>query len=831
MKQKSRRWLVASVATAIVVTLIVVQLDNQKIYQALQNRLAQTGIQLIADHVSLSPMHMGSIRLDGAHIQTNAFSIDAERLFIDLDLAALLTGKALPQALYIQIADVNIKHSQHTKWLKLIANEGLKLKRIDISQSEIHFEKQHLTLEQVNLDIRDIGKNKNPRMELRAHIGAGRLDAHGYLHLKRGKITRGFSRLKLQDVPLEFLAHGTTLETLNGSITTHLNQDKTWQSFGHIALQAEHKNKVELRGKIIGSEQQLFEVSDMILSIKKAGSLQLSGACETIDSCHIDLNSQKLKSHPILSLWGNEVAAYEQKNNNTFQSINIENSWQNGELSSQGQVTWKSLEYVLPAAADGDNNSIKLDAGNFIYSGLTRDIYGHWALNQAEIQTANEEPSLSLEQATLSVGKLQLPLQLHQSKLWLPLLKLGGYSQKKAVAIQGHGLVTGNFEITLLQEKIQHISFDIDATNAEIQWHQALKPADVKLWCSGSVLWEKSSQKVEQALLSLHLGDAYAAIHRQGSIWQAQDLDVNFDQINEAGVLFPEAIRGWHGAIQGSFNFDKNEKNLQQSDVTLSNFGFKNHNISGTIKRVGRSWQNSQLDWVFGKNNASISTDKAGAISITASTMDTNGLALLQYLPLGSKGRFRAQSLALPFGTLKDTTATFTTLKQGVDLKHFKSTFYEGALRAKEVNISMHDHAFNITANMQVGGIHLNKWNWLHKQFQTHLEGTVYATLNLNTFFGSNNTSQLLNWSGDGDVVIYNGRWLLKNKNIEADQFNLSLRKRQKFTGKFKIKSGEKSGRGHILIDENQQVSGQLSWKKEIWKLEKTWPNIEYNSN
>lgn len=831
MKQRSRRWLLASVATAIVVTLIVVQLDNQKIYQALQTRLAQTGIQLIADHVSLSPMHMGSIRLDGAHIQTNAFSIDAERLFIDLDLAALLTGKALPQALYIQIADVNIKHSQHTKWLKLIANEGLKLKRIDISQSEIHFEKQHLTLEQVNLDIRDIGENKNPRMELRAHIGAGRLDAHGYLHLKRGKITRGFSRLKLQDVPLEFLAHGTTLETLNGSITTHLNQDKTWQSFGHIALQAEHKNKVELRGKIIGSEQQLFEVSDMILSIKKAGSLQLSGACETLDSCQIDLNSQKLKSHPILSLWSNEVAAYEQKNNNTFQSINIENSWQNGELSSQGQVIWKSLEYVLPAAADGDNNSIKLDAGNFIYSGLTRDIYGHWALNQAEIQTANEEPSLSLEQATLSAGKLQLPLQLHQSKLWLPLLKLGGYSQKKAVAIQGHGLVTGNFEVTLLQKKIQHISFDIDATNAEIQWHQALKPADVKLWYSGSVLWEKSSQKVEQALLSLHLGDAYAAIHRQGSIWQAQDLDVNFDQINEAGVLFPEAIRGWHGTIQGSFNFDENKKSLQQSDVTLSNFGFKDHNINGTIKRADRSWQNSLLDWEFGKNNASISTEKAGAISITASTMDTNGLTLLQYLPLGSKGRFRAQSLALPFGTLKDTTATFTTLKQGVDLKHFKSTFYEGALRAKEVNISMLDHVFNITANIQVGGIHLNKWNWLHKQFQTHLEGTVYATLNLNTFFDSNNTSQLLNWSGDGDVVIYNGRWLLNNKNIEAAQFNLSLRKRQKFTGKFKMKSGEESGSGHILIDENQQVSGQLSWKKEVLKLEKTWPNIEYNSN
>ncbi|MDQ7004414.1 MAG: hypothetical protein Q9N67_05690, partial [Ghiorsea sp.] len=55
---------------------------------------------------------------------------------------------------------------------------------------EIHFDQHHLTLEDVALDIRNIGKNKNPRIELQAHIGSGRIDAHGYLNLKQGRFIK-----------------------------------------------------------------------------------------------------------------------------------------------------------------------------------------------------------------------------------------------------------------------------------------------------------------------------------------------------------------------------------------------------------------------------------------------------------------------------------------------------------------------------------------------------------------------------------------------------------------------------------------------------------------
>ncbi|MDQ6978329.1 MAG: hypothetical protein Q9M75_09450, partial [Ghiorsea sp.] len=167
MKESSRRWILASVVAALILSLTFTNIDENKIYNALKSQLAQTGVIFNAKSLTLSPMYMGSINLNDVNIQTHAFTLHAEQISIDLNLAALLTGKALPQALYIRFADINILKTEKDTWLNLIKSESFKLKRIDISQSEIHFEQQHLTLEQTNLDIRDIGKNKSPRAELR----------------------------------------------------------------------------------------------------------------------------------------------------------------------------------------------------------------------------------------------------------------------------------------------------------------------------------------------------------------------------------------------------------------------------------------------------------------------------------------------------------------------------------------------------------------------------------------------------------------------------------------------------------------------------------------
>jgi len=109
MKQRQlRTWFITSAAAVLALALGISQLDSNKIYHQLQSSLAASGIQLQADNLSLSLMYTGSIRLDNVHIQSDTFEADAQRLFIDLNLAALLTGEAVPQAIYLQFSDINI---------------------------------------------------------------------------------------------------------------------------------------------------------------------------------------------------------------------------------------------------------------------------------------------------------------------------------------------------------------------------------------------------------------------------------------------------------------------------------------------------------------------------------------------------------------------------------------------------------------------------------------------------------------------------------------------------------------------------------------------------
>ncbi|MDX8386947.1 MAG: hypothetical protein R8M46_00230 [Ghiorsea sp.] len=826
MKTQSRRWIYASVAAIFLFTLIITQLDNQKLYSTLQSQLTQSGVTLTAENISLSLMYTGSIRLDHAQIQTSSFNLQAERIFIDLDLAALLTGKALPRALYIQLADINIHKTQQEGWLEFINHESFKLKRINISQSEIHLEEQHITLEQVNLDVRDIGKNKNPRVELQAHIGEGRLDAHGYLRLKRGEITRGFGRLKIYDVPLTFFDHGTSLETLHGSVTAHLNKDKSWQSFGHLSVQSEQQDTLELRGKIGGNDGEFITIDDMILSMKESGVAQISGGCAEASSCQISLDSKSIKLSSLSSLFKSHTA-FLQPLNNELQDIHIQSTWDKGVLTNQGSFAWSALQYQpTQKQANSDKAAvIQLDLGKATFSGLTRNETDIWALNHANFSTLKDTQEITLKQAAYSGGELELTLELNNTPLWLPLGNLALISQGLKPEISGQGMLNGQLALALNQDKQIDTAFNINASDAEILWKEVLKPQGIKLVVQGDATWNQTVTP-SLAKVDIQLADAYANIHLQPNKLSFENTSVDVQSLIAQNIVLPSALQTWHGAIQGDVSINLESKIIETANARLEDFGSGQHFFSGQLLKNHNSWHTTQLEWLFNKNKASINTTKFGTVNLVAETLDTEGLAYLLQAPYTLKGRFINESLSLPFGTIKNVFTYYQKRPQQISFENFKGTLYEGTLRAKNVSLLTQNNQFALEGAFQVGGIHLNKWNWFDKQFQTHLQGTVYATLNLGLTFDE--TQQLSAWQGDGDVVVYNGQWLLNSKTLKADKLSLTIRKREKFTSQFKIKHGEEKGSGEIQIDEQFKTTGQLDWKGKAYTLTKDWPNIRF---
>jgi len=820
MKQRQlRTWFIASAAAVLALGLGISQLDSNKIYHQLQSSLAASGIQLQADNLSLSLMYTGSIRLDNVHIQSDTFEADAQRLFIDLNLAALLTGEAVPQAIYLQFSDINIIQNEQSDWLTLLQNDSFKLKRINITRSEIHFEQQHLTLESVDLDIRDIGKNRNPRMELQAHIGDGRIDAHGYLRLKRGEIHKGFGRVKVIDVPLNHWKHDTTLGTLSGSITSHLNPDSSWQSFGHISLQKEHKNTLELRVKIIGNHQQKFlSIQDLVLNHKDMGALQISGDCTTIHACKFSMLSKAIKLEPLAALLQTQSIA-----KGKMKEIQIRTELNNGHWMSYAKANWEDIEYIQYV----DNETTRrldilpttLQISDFQWTNNNS-----WSINKVSLTSSNHAVAdISIDKVSFHNNALSLPFTLTKAKQWLPITQW--LWPKESIA--GKGTVDGTIKLTLQHNQLTSADISLDASQVAISSLPFSKPKNIPFNLAGKLLWEEEKLPAF-AELGMTLGESTFKLRQEDKHWHFNNLDVDFDQLKEDGIQLPEFWKPWYGYIRGNTTLHIPHETIviEEANIDLIQFGKDRHYVDGQIIIDGTLWDVENLHWTHEKNEAEFFGGKNNQFDIVAESLDVQALALLQSLPFLPHGKLKTKALRLPFGTLSDVSANYQSMDESLALKTFKSKFYEGTLHAEQVDVFTQDENIAMRGTIQVGGIHLNNWLWLHKQFNTHLQATVYATLNLHGEFDEK--QRLASWKGDGDVSIYNGVWLFNNKNLKADKLNVKLRKRKEFNATFNVKDGKYKGSGTLRIDEEKQVSGQLKWLDKTYIFAKTWPKFRF---
>ncbi|MDQ6989253.1 MAG: hypothetical protein Q9M19_05160 [Mariprofundaceae bacterium] len=824
-KQQSRHWIFASVAVVLLLFMSINKLNHQQLYHSLQQQLANTGIALQAKNIQLSWMYLGSIRLDGVNMQSDHFQLSAQHLFIDLDLAALLTGKALAQALYLQLADIDVEKNQTNTWLKLIDNDSFKLKRIDISQSEIHFAEQHLTLKQVDLDIRDIGKNKSPRLELRAHIGDGRIDAHGYLHLKRGEITRGFGRVRLFDIPVQPWLKHTRLHSLNGTITTHINQDSTWQALGHLAIQDQQLNQLELRGKVLRNIENIMDIQDMVLHINQAGAFNIQGQCSALFNCKVQLQSERIALAPVFSLLNQEQHA-EKLGSSRIQDVNMALTWENEVFSSSGHAKWQSLFY----------DTITLAAGKIELQDLSYQDGHGWQLDKLNVrQTDEDHASLSLEQASYVQERWILPLHLQHSALWLPLAQtLETIFSQESPKLQGSGLMHGQLLLHIKQQQLQQLNMDIYAQQAHIIWQQVEKPLAVPSFIRGEITWQ--DHVINQAEISLGLAKSRAEIDyirtEQHTVWKLEKLNIDISQWQDMGIQLPTFWQAWHGRVQGDIMFKQAAQqrtwSIDQATLQLANFGDAGHQFDGDVKKNGRQWWLDDVMWKFQQQQAVFSSVGSATVRIKAARLDAQNLMLLAKIE-GFKGHLQSRILHLPFADFENFSSTLQTSKHGLQLSNSKSDFHQGTLRSKLMHIRQDDARMHFSGSLQLGNVHLKPWAWLQQQFQNPLRGNLYATLNLQASFDDALT--LHHWSGDGDVQVYNAQWLRANDHLHADSLQLKLRKRKQFAADINVENGRNHGSGKLLIDAQHDSSGYLQWLGKRVHFSHDWQHMQFTTN
>lgn len=76
--------------------------------------------------------------------------------------------------------------------------------------------------------------------------------------------------------------------------------------------------------------------------------------------------------------------------------------------------------------------------------------------------------------------------------------------------------------------------------------------------------------------------------------------------------------------------------------------------------------------------------------------------------------------------------------------------------------------------------------------------------------------------------MVYNAKWLLNNKRIQADKFALSMRQREEMTATFNIVEHQQKSNGNINIDAYANISGAFKHHGDTFTLSNTWPNLQY---
>ncbi|MDQ7004415.1 MAG: hypothetical protein Q9N67_05695 [Ghiorsea sp.] len=600
-------------------------------------------------------------------------------------------------------------------------------------------------------------------------------------------------------------------------MTTHFNPDTSWQIFGHLTLQQQHKDVLEVRAKVVGGkEKDYLTIQNFVINHKAIGAIQVVGGCVSQEQCDINIQSQRIALQPLLKLLQSPDTA-----DGSIEDIKINSQLHNGRWVNYAQATWQDFSYVKKQAADSATR-IHIPASTLHVSDFDWRNKQAWNIHQVVLQSPLKS-EIEINKITFHQHQLSLPITFNHTSYWLPAAQwLWSHEH-----ITGQGQVNGTLQLELQHHELTSAHIALDASDAEISHASFKKPQNIPLNITSKLLWNKE-KSLTIAELALTLNASTIQLRQDKKHWYFTDINIDLDQLKAEGIQPPDLWKPWHGYIRGHTTlYNPHEKFIiEEANIDLIQFGKGRHFVDGQIIVNGTLWDVENLHWIHEKNEAEFFGGQNNQFDIVAQSLDAQALVLLQSLPFSPHGKLTSKALRLPFGTLRDVSASYKILDNSLSLQDFTSKFYEGTLHAKQVNVFTQGENVAMRSTIQVGGIHLNNWLWLHKQFDTHLQATVYATLNLYAEFDEK--QRLSSWKGDGDVSIYNGIWLFHKKNIKADKLSLKLRKRKEFNSTFTVEDDDDQGFGTLRIDAEKDVSGQFKWLDKTYIFSKTWPKFRF---
>ena len=864
MTLQVRRLAIAGALLLALAITLVIRLDiNSLNNQVLKEMQGFTQVGLEAKEHSFSFMHGIGLRLDGVTLKQEHYQVDAGHMNVGIRLLPLLLGKI--EIDNLDIHDATIKVHPEAIAPTSSAISSLPVERIQLVRCKIQTFDGSDLLNNLHLDLRNIGANRETLWELQAQQKDHSLSGHGRLNFYNGEISAGFGKFKLDRVPLARLRAVTPASVfawfenseggISGSLALDITHNQSWAVFGELRLQGEESAPpLRVRGKLEHPEAGLLTWHDSFIHFNDSAVMAIDGECNN-QQCETGIDAMNVDLKTWFPLLPEGVSFHKQISGLT--DLNAHIQWNDKDWDSSAAFRLKDASYHY------QDNQYQLPEIELQSEELRGNKNSWFAKAILTSPDAKGEMAITSSQQRSGSKDMQINANQVDAPLWQPLANLLLTSLQILPRLEAEGEISGLIQLQQ-QTKGKTLSLDLDATKADLAYPlQFKKPENVPAKCKAEISWPNNNRTPDQVTLqSCHLDNSSLL----KSVWKRSDkkqhitisdLSLQFDQLQHHAVLLPAGLSEFLGLVEGSGSSQKtadstkDESWAEQMSGTwrLQNFGREQWHSNGTITAKNGLFESPRLlvEGIHGKAEfkGGINFQKAtGDVDILAATLLSKGYPALPELleGLNIRGRIHQAQLSLLNNQIQAIHGYYRLHRGKLNMENIQATIAGGELFSKKLSITPRAGSFGLAGKIRLKNIQLEQVNHLNALLLAEMKGKLHANVELQGVIpdASSKAWQLSN----GDILIYSGQW---NRQSEADtlsehlgiketelithgfrelSFRFRIREQMSDISQLKLNLGGSLYSGKATISSDLEIEGALKSKEKglRYAIDGNWP-------
>ncbi len=755
---------------------LLLQLNSERISRHFYEQLQQAvDVELGADSASLSFMHGIGLRLDAVRIRHAQYRLQVRHMNINLQLLPLLAGHIRVAALDIHDADIVIRPSSMTPTATAISM--LPVQRIRLIRSRIRTAAGRTVLDNLYLDLRDIGPDGESLWELKARQGRQLLSGNGGLRFVRGELVNGFSKLKMYAFELARVAPFAPPalidwlqgegSLLSGAVTLDIGRDQRWALFGELELgRAEdaaaipRRPVLKLRGKLSHSADGGLRWRDSFIYLGEHGVIAIDGACLPHQDCSTQLQAERVPLAEWAPFMPAGVAFYDQLSG--LSDLHASIHWNRQQW--RGDIALRLNEALFSAGKQRIAlPPLQLQAVDLGGAG------GAWHA-AATIASPEIGGTIRLRNTRQADGSRDLWIDSSDADtaLWLPLGNMLLATLELDPTLQATGPIQGRLHLHQ-QGAAQSLTLDVDATGTKLAYAGLDKAAGVAARCRATLaLADGHVRSVDAQQCRLNESGVetlrWSRRGRHRSL-QLQQLDLHLQDIRP---LLPAALQQLAGRLSGGgdavWRAGENWIEHLSGQWQLTDIAGDSWQVGGAVKARNGIFSSAKLrvNGIHGAAELYGSFDAGrqhADIDIVSGHLDWNAMPPLNefWQQLSIRGRIYQARLKLLDNDWRNIRGYYRFRNGRLRLEQLQAELGDGEFASKRLELAPAAAGIAIQGVIRGRGIRLKKLARLHRWLGAAVSGRLQANIELHGMIGSH---RLRDWQhSNGDLLIYDGGW------------------------------------------------------------------------